>query len=404
MMLDECLAKLERHVAEKDYAGFCKFDALNSPLLEKLFGFSSLTRLLAVQVINRVPLPLRSWVGIRPARNPKGIANFLRAYCKMHEVGISNLPKIRSLASWLLDNHSQLRSSFRGNGLGWGYHFPWQSPGFYAPRYFPNCIVTTFCGESLLDAYGITGDEQYLKGAVGAKRFIMEDLPVLFEAPEKRCIGYVTGGLRWCVININSVAAGFIAKLAKQTGSQSDMEAAKKMIRWTLGAQQADGSWNYTHPKSQSGIGPDNYHTGGILDGIFDTMMASGDFSFKENYKRSLEFYKTNFFEADGAPKWRMNRSYPMDIHGAAQGIITFAKASALFPDCLSMSQRIATWAMQHMQDPDEGFFYYQKYKRFTWKINLMRWNNSWMMLALSELQAAQAASETARLNSMGAS
>ena len=40
-----------------------------------------------------------------------------------------------------------------------------------------------------------------------------------------------------------------------------------------------------------------------------------------------LRFYRDRLFETDGAPRFMHDRKYPFDIHGAAQGIITFALA-----------------------------------------------------------------------------
>src|SRR5437879_1132747 len=121
---------LERHCRQENYAGFCKFDALNSPVLEAVFGFSPLSRLLVSQAVNRIPLPLRSLFHVRKLRNPKGIANFIRGYCALQdgEPGPENLRLIRELADWLIVHHSASYATYDGPGLAWGYAFPWQSP------------------------------------------------------------------------------------------------------------------------------------------------------------------------------------------------------------------------------------------------------------------------------------
>ena len=63
---------------DRDYAGYSKFDALNSPVLEGLFGWHSLLRLIIVQAVNRIPINLRKISGVKTSRNPKGIGNFLK--------------------------------------------------------------------------------------------------------------------------------------------------------------------------------------------------------------------------------------------------------------------------------------------------------------------------------------
>ncbi|MEZ4752295.1 MAG: hypothetical protein R3B54_17185 [Bdellovibrionota bacterium] len=213
--IEAALGKLEGHCRGRDFSGFSKFDALNSPLLETVFGGTALTRLLVTQLVNRVPLPLREWFGVRKSRNPKGVANFIKGYCLAHSVNASaeTLAQITKLSDWLFANSSNLHGVYDGEGTAWGYNFPWQSPGFFAPRHYPNCIVTIFCAEALLEAYELTRQARFLEGALGAADFITKALPVLESTSEHLCIGYVTAPLRWRVININAVSAGFLAKL-----------------------------------------------------------------------------------------------------------------------------------------------------------------------------------------------
>ncbi|MCB0403610.1 MAG: hypothetical protein KDD51_02420 [Bdellovibrionales bacterium] len=384
----EALKGLERYCRNRDYSGYSKFDALNSPILERVFGSFSLGRLLITQLVNRIPLPLRPLFGVRKGRNPKGVANFVKGYCLSYSVyrSANTLDAIKILSDWLLANTSKRHGVYDGEGTAWGYHFPWQSPGFFAPRHYPNCIVTVFCAEALLEAYKLTQESRFLAGALGAAEFITKGLPVLESTSEHLCIGYVPAPLRWRVININAVSAGFLAKLGIRTQRAEYVSAAKRMIRWVVAARNPDYSWNYTSPKSQSGIGPDNYHTGGILDGIADYMLATGDYSFEHEYRKGLSYYSQNFFTMDRAPKWRAHRNFPNDIHGAAQGILTHCKAEHFQPGHLAFAEEILAWTLSHMVGPD-GNFYYQKFPYFTWKLDLMRWSNSWMFWAMNSYQ-----------------
>jgi len=388
--LGDRLDRVLQYSKQYDYAGYSKFDALNSPFLETLFGWSYLTRLCITQLINRSYLHLRPLCGTRKSRNPKGIANFVKAWCNLFLVtgDQAHRAEAEKLARWLLANHSNQDGKFQG--LCWGYNFPWQSPGFFAPRRFPNCIVTVFAAEALLHYYRVSGDHEFLAKAEEAARFILNELPVLEENEEIKCIGYVTAKLKWKVININAVTGGFLAKLWKETGKDEYRINAAKMINWVVGKRTDYYAWFYTEPKGSSGIGHDNYHTGGILDGIFDYMENSGDREHMEVYLKGLAFYREHIFTEDGAPKLTSSREYPYDIHGTAQGILSFVKAALYDSENMNFANQLADWGIKNMQDAS-GHFYYRKHRFFIRKECLMRWNNSWMSWALSELALAKA-------------
>lgn len=373
----QALDRLVDYVESRHYAGYDKFDGLLSPLVWALFGHTYVTRLLATQAINRIP-GLRPLVFMPKKRNPKGIANFVRAYARIP----GKEEKVRELADWLLEHDSKAYHRYDGPGRAWGYQFPWQSPGFFQPAHAPNCIVTVFCAEAMLDAYRTLGQDKYREAAVDASRYLLEYLPVLESSADRLCMGYVKGDLSWKVVNINAVVAGYISRLHAVTKDPAHAEAARRMIAWVMEARDpAHSLWNYTIPASQSGIGPDNYHTGGILDGVFDA--GAG-----EDYWSSLRIYRDRFFTSDGAPRWRLDRDRPFDVHGAAQAILTFVAASRIRGEYLADAKRVADWTLANLRDARSGRFYYQRFRFFTWKIDLMRWNNSWMMRALAELSS----------------
>jgi hypothetical protein len=76
---------------------------------------------------------------------------------------------------------------------------------------------------------------------------------------------------------------------------------------------------------------------------------------------------------------------YPLDIRGAAAGIVTFSDAAALDHSYLDLAHRAAGWAIGEMQDP-RGAFYYQRTRWGTKRFTLMRWCNAAMAFALARL------------------
>ncbi|MBF0497069.1 MAG: hypothetical protein HQK58_10925, partial [Deltaproteobacteria bacterium] len=104
---------------------------------------------------------------------------------------------------------------------------------------------------------------------------------------------------------------------------------------------------------------------------------------------RATEYYEKHLFTADGAPKNRDNQEFPYDIHGSAQGVITFSKVSRLNSDYLHLAEKILDWTIREFYSGD-GYFYYQKTKYYTKRFSFMRWCNAWMLYALGEYLGAK--------------
>ena len=79
---------------EKDYSGFSKFDALNSPSLNALSLNSKWLRLAFTQLVKESPINLRPLLGVKESRNPKGIALFARASLSLYKTtGAFEVPR-----------------------------------------------------------------------------------------------------------------------------------------------------------------------------------------------------------------------------------------------------------------------------------------------------------------------
>jgi len=83
------------------------------------------------------------------------------------------------------------------------------------------------------------------------------------------------------------------------------------------------------------------------------------------------------------------DQRYPYDIHGAAQGIITFSLARAHGAGTPpgeppgQVADRVADWTLRHMFDPASGWFHYQRGRLITKRVRLLRWCQAWMVRAL---------------------
>lgn len=376
------LARVLAYAEARDYAGFSKFDALNSPLLNALsLNFNPLRWAIA-QAVYRFPLNVRPLLGVRQGRNPKGIGLFALAYLLQAQDdpphAESHINKARALLDWL-----EAHQAAGYHGACWGYNHPWPNFRFSAPANFPNLVVTGNIVIALLTAYEQLGEERYLAIARSSLEFIRRDLNTLRDTATERAISYIPGS-HWIVLNNQGLAATLLAWMARHTGEDDLREMARRHIHFLAAQQTDEGAWFYAYPPESSPVTHDNYHTGNVLDWLLLYGVYSGDETYRPAFARGLDFYRERLFLPDGAPKHRHNRTYPHDIHGSAQGAITFARAALHHdPACLADARRILTWALDHMQAPD-GHYYYQRGRFWINTTPLMRWNQGWMAAALA--------------------
>lgn len=365
-----------------DFEGYSKHDALNARWLETLAGSSRLRRLAAIQLVMRSPIHVRPLLRVRKARNPKGLSLFARAHLARYRMTGSpdDAAIARDLLDWLIDNPA---GGF--DGLAWGYPYPWQDAGFFAPRNLPNRVVTSFVGQALLDGYDTLGDDRYLKSASDAVRFLLDAPKTLFEDDEHRCVSYVPDeSIDWIVMDVSALVGALAARLGALEGDEKLVEESGRLVRYVVSKQTDEGAWFYAEPPSASRITHDNYHTGFIVDAILLHAQATGSDEFDEAYDRGIDFYQRRLFEADGAPRFMSDRRYPFDIHGCAQGIITFSLRHKHRGEGAKMAGRVLDWTLTNMWDPKSGWFYYQKRRAFRTRIRELRWCQGWMSLALA--------------------
>ncbi len=386
--VEKSYEQVMRYCEQENYVGYGKFDALNSPLLKALTLNNKWLRLLASQAIKSSPINLRPILGVAKSHNPKGMALFAQAYlCRFRTSGrASDLDKAAEQLDWLLND------ACRGySGHCWGYHWDWQDLGFFAPSRSPNCVVSCFVAEALLDGYETVGHRRYLEAAESCAAFILNDLKILHEDEETKCISYVPDtSITMRVMDVSVLAGALLARLSAITHCEEHQSQSRKLMEFVARKQTDYGAWYYTDPPGASPITHDNYHTAFILDAFLRYGRSTGDDSYAAVYQHGLDFYQENLFCRDGAPKWTHEKTHPFDIHGAGTAIGTFARAAQFVnPAYLKQAEHVAQWATQTMQDP-KGYFYYQKGRYRIKQFTLMRWCNAWMANGLSNLMLAR--------------
>jgi hypothetical protein len=386
---DPMLAACRRVLAyaeARNYAGYSKYDSLNSLFIRAICLNIPLLRLVTQQIVMRSPINLRPLLGVKKSKNPKGMGLFALAYLNLYAAlgEIDAAERAHYCLEWLLEHRSP------GTGYCWGYNFGWQSLYFYAPPYSPNLVVTGNVGMAFVLAYELLHERRYLDVARDTVEFITHDLDLLYDRDGMRAYSYIPGS-QWVVPNVNGLAAALMSRLYRHTQEEKLREEAARIIQFVAAQQTPEGAWYYGYPPESSPVKHDNYHSGHLVDWVLDYVRCTGDERFLGHFKRGLEFYAAHLFLPDGAPKLMSDKVYPFDIHGAAQGIITFAKAAVEYdPIWLDRARQVAQWAIANMQSPKDGHFYYQKGRFWTKKFSLMRWNQSWMAYSLAALLRAE--------------
>jgi len=366
---------------DQEYRGWSKHDGLNSPMLQSMLGWSKPTRLIGIQTVMRSPVNLRPLLKVPQMRNAKGIGLFAHALLDRYALtkDKATADEACALLDWLLNNPAQ---GFAG--LSWGYPYPWQDVGFFAPQFFPNRVVTCWIGFAFADAVRLLGINRYKKALARIAEFLISEPNILEDTEDMLCYSYVPDALvSWAVMDVPALMGAFLAEAGQLLGEAGYMDLSHRLLNWVMEKQTDYGGWYYTHPADDSHITHDNYHTGIILDCIDRYRRATGNDEVHEIWEKGLTYYKYHLFSLDGAPHWMNDREYPYDIHGSAAGILCFARAALRLPEYVSTLETALNWPLEYMYN-EQGYFYYQRTRHITKRICLLRWCNAWMCRALA--------------------
>lgn len=368
-----------RYCLDQGWEGYDPFDGLNSRLFQALPLFKNykLFRMTFLQFNKRSPWNFRGILGIQKGKNPKGLGLFLLALLDLYKTYPRDdyIGLIEQFVQWLKEE-----SSLGYSGYCWGYNFDWQSRAFFLPKRTPTVVNTSFIGRAFLRAYEVLGRKECLEISRSACDFILEDLNRK-EDEKALCFSYSPLD-KYFVHNATALASSLLAMTFEKTGEQRLVRMAKKSIEYVVVHQSVKGAWAYSEDAIAQKTGTDSFHTGFILESLKIYAESAHDDKYRENIQKGLAFYQENFFLRDGTPKYYYNKLFPIDIHSAAQAIVTLVQLKDYGAN-QSLYQRIVLWMIEHMQDK-KGYFYYQKNKLFMNRIPYIRWSQAWVLHALA--------------------
>lgn len=347
------LKKVEKWVEEHDYKGYEPFDGLSSTFRPLTFGNLFLDRLL-LQLVRQSPVNLRPILGVKPLDSTIGRGYMAWGYCHMFKITGDQRYREKAAAclQWLIENKSPGYKEF-----SWGKHFDFASRGGLYKAFEPILVWTALIAQAFLEAYEVFGDGKHLEVADSVCRWIVK-LP-RNKTDSGFCMGYHNQDLKADIHNSNMVGAAVLARTAKHNGNEEYRTVAKGAMIYSCSRQLPNGAWLYGEDPKNRWI--DNFHTGYNLDALKCYIGYSGDDEYEGTLKKGFDFYKQNFFEESGRPKYYHNRAYPIDSQCASQGIDTLANFAHMDQESLKLAQKVAHWTIQNMQD-SKGFFYYRQY------------------------------------------
>jgi hypothetical protein len=378
----ESITRLSAWLEKNDYRGYDTFDGLSARFVRPLTFNNKFLNIALQQGVRRFPINLRPLLGIPKSRSTKGMGFLARGFMRLHDATGDTRwgDKAKYALQWLIENQSP-----RFSGACWGNHFDYQSRTGFAAKGLPSVVWTSLIGHAFLDAYKHFEDERFLEIAVSACEHILRDLAA-FPDGDSICIGYFpkTSGK---VHNANTLGASLLARTYSYTRNGSYLSHAEKAMRYTAKYQRSDSSWYYGEASNLHWV--DNFHTAYVLDCFKYYTQSTGDPQFENNMMSGYQYWKKTFFLPDGTPRYYDHKTLPLDIQCSSQAIDTLVFFRDLDPESLTLATKVATWTIEHMQDPS-GYFYYRRYS--SWVVNktpTLHWGQATMFSALTGLYKA---------------
>jgi hypothetical protein len=368
--------QVENWVEAHHYEAYEPFDGLSSPLGRLTRGSPLLDRILQ-QVGRQSPLNVRPLLGIKPLPSTKGRGYMAAGYLTLYRLTGDQEYRRKAVGclEWLMSHKSP---KFQEHS--WANHFDYASRGGRYARHESIIVWSALVGQAFLDGFELLGERRFLDVAESVCRWILA-------LPRERtasgtCLSYHMLEQN-SVHNASMLGAAMLARTWRHSGQREYLDLASSAMQYSCSRQRPDGSWWYGEDAKYHWI--DNFHTGYNLDSLKCYIESTGDPTFRPQLDLGFEYFKTNFFEAGGRPKYYHNRAYPIDIQCASQAIETLTKFSDSRLDVLPLAVQVARWTIEHMQD-STGYFYYRRYPLVAAKIPMLHWGQATMFHALALL------------------
>jgi len=374
--IQNSLEALGGWVEDHDYKAFDPGDGQLSFLAMLTFKQEFLQRLLTASVL-RVPFNIRPLLGIPPHTSTKGMGYMGWGYLRRYKQTLDGHDAKRAMAclDWLMEHRSPRYPQYC-----WGNSFAFSTRAGTIPSQEPTIVWSGLIGQAFLEAYEVFGEVKHLDVASSICDWILT-LP-RENTNFGSCLSYVAFR-QSSIHNSNMLGAALLARTGRITGHTASLKTAQEAMKYSCSRQNQDGSWFYGEEQKYHWI--DSFHSGYNLDCLKRYIESSGDRTFEDNLHRGFIYFKENFFEPDGRPKYYHNKTYPIDIQCAAQAIDTLSFFSDEDSEALELAKKVAGWTIDNMQARD-GHFYYRDLGWIKNTTPMLHWGQGTMFKALAHL------------------
>jgi hypothetical protein len=374
-LIDESIELLKEYIEKNKYKGYDPYDALKSPFFKlPILKKNKFIRFGIQQLIKRIPFNLRHVLLVPKGYNPVTLGLCIQAYGYLSltqpEKKEYYYDKIKYLIQELI---KLIPNGF--SGACWGYDFDWEARNAKIPAYQPTVVATGIITNGLFECWKITKLKICSDLIISSSNFVLKDLNRTYEN-DTFCFSYSPFDNQ-SVLNASMKGVRILAHTFALTKNTHYLDVASKATEYVLKKQKEDGSFMY----SDKGMWIDNYHTGYILDALDEYVFYSGKDNLKSNLIKGYEFYRSNFFTENFAPKFYDKKMYPIDCTAAAQSLLTLSRFNNT-----ENAEKVARYIIVQMQRKN-GSFIFRKFSNYKITTSFMRWSNAWMFAGLCYLK-----------------
>ena len=380
LMLD-CLKALENI----NYTGYDPADLMNTEI-KYLRNLPDPVRRILTLANFYSPINLRSVLKIKQSRNTTAMALLITIYTKMYreEEDQRLLHKAKDCADWLL-----AKALVDGDSIGWTREIEYQSS---RSKKHSSSNTLTFINalamQAFLDLYEVTGNEKYLKGAIGAGNHLIWITPRI-AYPYGTCLSYTDTDI-YEILNASVLAGAALNRLSAITGSSEASALSIEILRYTLHSQNDDGSWDYCRKNDKVSKKQYDFHQCYMIEGLsgYSHSIEKQLEAREEGIDRGIHFYLTTLLDSKQYPYWRYPFKFPIDVHNVSHALSMVANHRRRITNSENILSGLYNILIKEFFSPVDNRFSYQKYPPCLVGHRFIRWNDCWSLYALCNLLA----------------